>query len=272
MKLTVDETYLLEQALVTDTYTPAKFNVRLAWQLQVLLRLLKVRDFADRDAMEHSTRQETLCTQLASLLESIGMWQYAVFALMHLTHSSTRKASIQDLIGRHVTISTEGSLLNEQEQFLVSVLHVPQAWILTAKATRAKYAGEIALQADYYILAKEWIAAHDTIVTSIAPNMIIQGHYKELSTLLGRLDAPQIGAWETGGKVTISLLGVMYCRCLWTTSPSSRKPQHSLSSSRTPRSPTTRWTRCCTTCADSCSCCPCPPRMRNSRFTWRMWR
>jgi hypothetical protein len=60
MKLTVDETYLLEQALVTDTYTPAKFNVRLAWQLQVLLRLLKVRDFADRDAMEHSSRQEML--------------------------------------------------------------------------------------------------------------------------------------------------------------------------------------------------------------------
>ena len=80
-------------------------------------------------------RSDDLHASFASQLDAVGLWQWAIFVLLHLTDPDRRRALCKEVLGRNVVPSDEDSA--EREVFLQERLGVPLTWIAEAKAVRA---------------------------------------------------------------------------------------------------------------------------------------
>ena len=80
-------------------------------------------------------RREMLHMDFAAQLESMGLWQWAIFVLLHLQDPFKRAKLSKEVLGRNVQPSDEESA--QREEFLQERLGVPLAWIADAKAVRA---------------------------------------------------------------------------------------------------------------------------------------
>ena len=67
------------------------------------------------------------------------MWHWAIFVLLHLSDADTRRATIKDVLSRHVRLTDAESV--EREVFLQERLDIPLPWIAHAKAMCAAVAG-----------------------------------------------------------------------------------------------------------------------------------
>lgn len=88
-----------------------------------------------------------LHVEMASHLEAGGLWEWAVFALMHEVEPRVRAASVKRLLARHVTLKCplqtathqwrldeeSVSRFNQAEAFIVDRLGVPVKWLHEAK-------------------------------------------------------------------------------------------------------------------------------------------
>lgn len=95
-----------------------------------------------------------LHTSYASQLENAGLWQWAVFVLLHLNNDTRyvyllhddsvtqpcclfrRAKLVQDILSRHCSGDIN---LNEQERFIVDHLHVPTVILYEAKVNTEDY-------------------------------------------------------------------------------------------------------------------------------------
>lgn len=99
LKLSVSPTHSLESALLPRNFGSSPLDARLPWHLYILLsRVLRRRDFEDRVEIDqeemqeedeegaegNSVRADLLTTGYADQLESLGMWEWSAFVLLHL--------------------------------------------------------------------------------------------------------------------------------------------------------------------------------------------
>lgn len=103
IKMFVEPTYALETVLEPKGFGPSPFDYRMPWHLyQVLSRVMRVRDFEDREiimgemngnddeeeeaeAMEgNCPSADLLTTDYASQLCRLGLYKWAVFVLLHI--------------------------------------------------------------------------------------------------------------------------------------------------------------------------------------------
>ena len=70
-----------------------------------------------------------LHTDFASQLESLGLWKWAIFVLLHLDESADRQLAVQQILTRQCGLDDD----SEDEKFLVEKLLVPAEWIFEAK-------------------------------------------------------------------------------------------------------------------------------------------
>ena len=90
----------LERALLSRSFSPSPFDCRLPWHISILLsRCLNFRDFADRVTEDVSNGRDSHKTHSVSLnankvavsyafqLENQGLWEHALFVLLHLERS-----------------------------------------------------------------------------------------------------------------------------------------------------------------------------------------
>ena len=80
-------------------------------------------------------KREMLHMDFAAQLESMGLWHWSIFVLLHLQDPFKRAKLARDVLGRNVMPSDEESV--QREEFLQERLGVPLAWIADAKAVRA---------------------------------------------------------------------------------------------------------------------------------------
>ena len=78
---------------------------------------------------------EDLHMDFAAQLESMGLWQWSVFVLLHLENPQKRSKLVRDCLSRNVIPSNEESA--EKEVFLQDRLGIPLKWIAAAKAVRS---------------------------------------------------------------------------------------------------------------------------------------
>ena len=71
----------------------------------------------------------------AAQLESMSLWQWSVFVLLHLENPQKRSKLVRDCLSRNVIPSDEES--SEKEVFLQDRLGIPLKWIAAAKAVRS---------------------------------------------------------------------------------------------------------------------------------------
>lgn len=152
VKLYADRTYPLENICEPLSFDSGNGqDVRLAWHLyQLLSRVLSAGDFRDRVEVDtemqvvdgqrpvegNSTRADNLTTAYANQLESMGLWTWSAYVLLHLELASSRRTAIKALLARNVSSLESNS--DDVEKFLLGKLRIPQPWLCEAKADHAK--------------------------------------------------------------------------------------------------------------------------------------
>ena len=87
----------------------------------------------------------------AAQLESMSLWQWSVFVLLHLENPQKRSKLVRDCLSRNVIPSDEES--SEKEVFLQDRLGIPLKWIAAAKAVRSFTDNNYGDQVFFLILA-----------------------------------------------------------------------------------------------------------------------
>lgn len=225
VKLFAKPDFELQEALRPRGFGAALADYRLPWHLyQLLSRVLRVRDFDDRldlgievdeeDVQGNSASADALASSYAFQLESLGLWTWAAFLLLHLELPESRETALKALLGRNVhKLLNDGS---EEEDFLLSRLSIPEAWLHEARAHEACSRNDRFAQYESLLAARDYAFAHRVVVRYLAPEAIIRSDLHVLVRLFapftdahpdGSLD--DLPGWKLGGRVYLD-----YAACI----------------------------------------------------------
>ncbi|XP_065601801.1 nuclear pore complex protein Nup98-Nup96 isoform X2 [Cyrtonyx montezumae] len=205
LKLYSDRHYDLDQLLDPRSITSDPVDYRLSWHLWEVLRALNY---------SHLCRQGqgVLNASYAAQLESEGLWEWAVFVVLHEPDTCTRERAVRELLGRHCALS-ETPESWAKETFLTQQLCVPAEWIHEAKAVRARMEGDRHKEALFLFKAGHWNQCHKLVVCHLASDAIINENYKYLKEFLEDLSPPERSAliqdWELAGLVYLDYIRVI---------------------------------------------------------------
>ncbi len=205
LKLYTNRSHPMEVVLDPETHTPDPLDFRLSWFLyRVLLSLGYV----------HATSrgQDALHSSFAAQLESLGLWHWAVFVLLHCEDAFLRRRRVAEVLSRRVRLRDEDCA--DREEFLRDHLHVPAAWVAEAKAARARAEGNARDLAFYLIRAGAWKEAHSVVVRQVAPDAVVNDDHDFLCALLTDLSGPaeraggRVPDWNLNGRTFLDFLEV----------------------------------------------------------------
>lgn len=197
LKLFCQKGYPLDYILNPTAVTANSLDHRLSWHLWSVLHALEIR---------HTSEYQSASIHMsyASQLESLGLWHWAVFPLLHIQDTEQREHAVRELLSRHVQLSSKEEY-QKQEEFVLQRLHVPPQWIHHAKAVRAGYIQKHSEEAHHLLMAGRWNEAHRVIVTHLAADAIVSENYAYLMSYLDKLAVPErcvaVLNWNTSGKV-----------------------------------------------------------------------
>uniref|UniRef100_A0A182QPM2 Nuclear pore complex protein Nup98-Nup96 n=1 Tax=Anopheles farauti TaxID=69004 RepID=A0A182QPM2_9DIPT len=223
LKLYSKRSHPLEPLLNPASHTADPMDHRLSW---LLLQVLETHGY--HHCSEFSRSQ--IHVAFAGQLESHGLWQWAIYVLLHLNDQARRELSIQQLLYRHIQLvgeddgsgddrrmaSESGSddlESNHQhnyiarERFIVEELGIPERWIYWAKAVRAGAIFDYPQQAHYLLRAKQWDLAHEVILQHLAPEYVMNDKIAQLKSMLVSIeDIKQISNWPSKGQILLDFI------------------------------------------------------------------
>lgn len=179
LKLYSKRSHPIDTLLNPATHTSDLMDFRLSW---LLLQVLSGLGYHHSSELSESQ----LHVSFASQLESNGLWHWAIFVLLHIRNQSQRELAVQRILYRYIDLSVDDDYL-KKERFIINDLGIPEKWIYWAKAVRAGALKKYHAQAEFLLSAKQWAAAHEVIMTHIAPDAIINGRF-ELIWDIKRMD------------------------------------------------------------------------------------
>ena len=202
LKLYCNRSHRLDRLLNPTCSTENQLDYRLSWHLQQILQSLEYTHLSQY-------HRAYIHVNFASQLESLGLWQWAVFVVLHIEDKQCRESAVKDLLYRHITLSTE-PFNQEKEDFLQEKLHVPLRWIHYAKALRAKYDNKNHEEAWHLLKSECWNYSHTVVLKYIAPDAIINENHEYLKKFLIELSNPahssKITDWHYGGQVFLDYI------------------------------------------------------------------
>ncbi|XP_065058419.1 nuclear pore complex protein Nup98-Nup96-like [Rhopilema esculentum] len=203
LKLYSKRSHRLERVLCPNTHTEDPLDYQLCWQLQQVL-----------ESLGYTHLSESYCgliqTSFASQLETYGLWEWAVFVLLHIKENKRRETAVREVLSRHCCIQEDFNKLTEKELLLIKSLKVPATWIYDAKAQHARYSGKTQDETFYLLKAERWSDAHEVLVKYLAADAIIDGDYRFLKEVLLELTLPErmctIKNWKQAGQVFLDYI------------------------------------------------------------------
>ncbi|XP_036924562.1 nuclear pore complex protein Nup98-Nup96 isoform X5 [Sturnira hondurensis] len=205
LKLYSDRHYDLNQLLEPRSITADPLDYRLSWHLWEMLRALNYTHLSEQC-------EGVLQASYAGQLESEGLWEWAIFVLLHIENSSVREKAVRELLTRHCQL-LETPESWAKETFLTQKLCVPAEWIHEAKAVRAHMESNRHLEALYLFKAGHWNHCHKLVIRHLASDAIINENYDYLKGFLEDLAPPErsglIQDWETSGLVYLDYIRVL---------------------------------------------------------------
>ncbi|ETN61956.1 nuclear pore complex protein nup98 [Anopheles darlingi] len=194
LKLYSRRTTPLEPLLNPASHSADPMDYRLSW---LLLQSLETLGYLHCSEV---TRSQTH-TSFALQLEGYGLWQWAIFVLLHLSDQARRELMVQQLLYRHVQLTDDEDYCT-RERFVVQELGVPKKWIYWAKAVKAASLFDYPQQAHFLLQAKQWSLAHEVILQHLAPEYVMNDKINELKEMLDAIeDTKQISNWSTKGQI-----------------------------------------------------------------------
>ncbi|XP_006032139.1 nuclear pore complex protein Nup98-Nup96 isoform X2 [Alligator sinensis] len=205
LKLYSDRHYDLHQLLDPRSITSDPLDYRLSWHLWEVLRALNYTHLSEQC-------QGVLNASYAAQLESKGLWEWAIFVLLHTSNAHTREKAVRELLTRHCVLPETPESWTK-EAFLTQKLCVPPEWIHEAKAIRARMEGDKHKEALYLFRAGHWNQCHKLVIRHLASDAIINENYKYLKGFLEDLSPPErstlIQDWDTAGLVYLDYIRVI---------------------------------------------------------------
>uniref|UniRef100_A0A8C2DIP6 Nuclear pore complex protein Nup98-Nup96 n=1 Tax=Cyprinus carpio TaxID=7962 RepID=A0A8C2DIP6_CYPCA len=205
LKLYSDRHYTLQQLLDPSTVTADHLDYRLSWHLWNVLQALNYNHLS-------TPCQGLLHASYAAQLESVGLWEMAIFVLLHIPDSGRRESAVREMLNLHCSLEeTEESM--EKEQFLTEKLLIPIQWIHQAKAIRACREGDKRSEALHLYKAGHWNHCHRLVIQHLASDCIINDNHKYLLEFLEGLAVPErsvkIQDWDISGRVYLDYIHVI---------------------------------------------------------------
>ncbi|CAE6428515.1 unnamed protein product [Rhizoctonia solani] len=215
IKLAMDDTVPLDVALYPRAFGPSPIDYRISWHVYMLLaRVLQKRDVSDRSIVDeggdeepqwsYSHKADTITSNYASQLESLGMWWYSIFVLLHLQESNGRLIAIKSLLVRHVS-----ELDEEKEEFLINQLCIPHDWIEEAKAIISQYTNQSYQAFEFFVAAGQVKPAYDMALRDLAPEAAIRNDFDLLVSLFTDKGFEGLDDWTFRGQ-----LYLQYAECM----------------------------------------------------------
>nr|XP_020647578.1 nuclear pore complex protein Nup98-Nup96 isoform X6 [Pogona vitticeps] len=205
LKLYSERCYDLHQLLDPKSITADPLDYRLSWHLWEALRALNYTHLSEQC-------QGALNANYAAQLESEGLWEWAVFVLLHTPSAHMRERAVRELLNRHCRL-LETPESWEKEAFLTEKLCLPPEWIHEAKAVRARMEGDKHQEALHLFKAGHWNQCHQLVIRHLAAGAIINENYTYLKGFLEDLSAPErsilIQDWETAGLVFLDYICII---------------------------------------------------------------
>lgn len=205
LKLYSDRHYELYQLLDPSSVTSDPLDYRLSWHLWTVLQALNYTHLSEQS-------QGVLHASYAAQLENVGLWQWAIFVLLHITNTQMRERAVRELLNRHCALS-ETPESHDKEDFLIKRLCVPASWIHEAKAMRARKEGDKHKEALYLSKAGHWNQCHKLVTRHLASDAIINEKYEYLKRFLEDLASPErstlIQDWDTAGMVYLDYIYII---------------------------------------------------------------
>ncbi|GAA5926492.1 uncharacterized protein JCM15063_000290 [Sporobolomyces koalae] len=205
LKLYTDPSYSLEESILPKNFQHLNetkrclTDYRMTWHLYLMFsRVLSLRDFEDRqssipgeddddDEMDredergqgNSVRADQVTVSYASQLESVGLWQWSVFVLLHLELDLPRSQAIQQVLDRNVERFTP-----ETTEFLTSKLAIPPLYLDLARLNHSQSIGDVFTSYKLLIKCHRTNRAHLVCVEQLVPEAIIRGDHELVKRLL----------------------------------------------------------------------------------------
>ncbi|XP_033001542.1 nuclear pore complex protein Nup98-Nup96 isoform X3 [Lacerta agilis] len=205
LKLYSDRCYDLHQLLDPKSITADPLDYRLSWHLWEVLRALNYTHLSEQC-------QGVLNASFAAQLESEGLWEWAIFVLLHTPSANVRERAVRELLNRHCRLQETPESWSK-EAFLMERLCVPPEWIHEAKAVRARMEGDKHKEALYLFRAGHWNQCHRLVIRHLASDAIINENYTYLKGFLEDLSAPErstlIQDWDTAGLVFLDYIRIL---------------------------------------------------------------
>ncbi|KAG0348000.1 hypothetical protein BG004_006376 [Podila humilis] len=211
--LLVHPSMQLETVLHPLGISPSRLDYRQSWQFYMILsQSLEVASFGSPTSHAH------ICSNFMSQLENLGMWTWAIFVALHLETSEAREMAVRALLERNMEVPRPASSTghsssseldrvsrldgaNNNTSFLLKDLLIPEEWLWTARATQARYHGDVSLQVFSLLKSGEHSKAHAVILSELAPRYVLYGGLEILGKLLGMVDQSKVPGWQSGGGV-----------------------------------------------------------------------
>jgi len=179
--------FFLEDAVDPRGLTPDVLDYHYSWHFLTLLRALNVCD------EKYDTLWKVTDAVVFQLL-SVGLWQWAIYCLLHLEDEQSRTYQVKEVINRYCHGGTEFSKdYQERCNFVIQEFHVPEEWFASS---RAQYLtgccwNDPRKSAQFLIQAKRWVEAHNLICVRLMPRAILES----LGKKEGPAFDPQLCDW-----------------------------------------------------------------------------
>ncbi|XP_038220320.1 nuclear pore complex protein Nup98-Nup96-like [Zerene cesonia] len=140
---------------------------------------------------------------VAEQLEGYGLWHLAIQALLYHPNDGVRAHLVRAVLSRHAPAQADTPEL-EARLALLRRLGVPERWLLTAQAHRAKYENRWQVEAERLAAAGAHGDAHAVLLDHLLPDAVLSDNVKSVQPLVEKLheaaQAHQLSGWERGGE------------------------------------------------------------------------
>jgi nuclear pore complex protein Nup98-Nup96 len=134
MKLSTDPTHSLEESLHPRTNHVAPLDYRITWLLHYMIaRIYKIRDFIDSEVTVDQTTLKFMFE-----LETLGIWQWAVFIAMFINNPDVRKNILYELLSRYLHQIPKEKVESFQN-FAIKKMQLKEAWLFESQEIFSKY-------------------------------------------------------------------------------------------------------------------------------------
>ncbi|KAK4337202.1 hypothetical protein RND71_043301 [Anisodus tanguticus] len=145
--------------------------------------------------IDSDTNSDVIHGLLSSQLMAKNI-KWACYVACHITHDLLREYTLTELLFNYV-----GKLTTEDEDWLKINLRLHNKYIASIKAQFAKSNFDVVTHGEELLECEKWIEAHDVLVESIFPELVINEEYEKLKNLIDKLKPYKeiIPNWYTSG-------------------------------------------------------------------------